>query len=122
MAESVLAEASAAAGVGGTRLSGRDRFATSAAVAERSLSEGLGLRTPRVATGWAFPDALAAGPAAAADGSVLLLVDGRDLAGSPSTASLLDRAAGTARYAVLVGGTSAVGPGPAQEVDRRLHR
>ena len=57
------------------RLSGNDRYETSAAVAEYSLSSGIGLSMNFVslAVGTNFPDALIAGPITANNGSVLLL-------------------------------------------------
>ena len=60
-----------------------------------------------LATGRAFPDALAAGAAAARSGAVLLLVDGADLASSPEPLRwLTERPA--LRDVVLVGGTNTI--------------
>lgn len=74
-------ESDLAALVGGaaavTRLSGPDRFGTSAAVAEAEIAD-IGTGFLWIATGLAFPDALAAGPAAAAGPDILLLVHGQD--------------------------------------------
>lgn len=58
-----------------TRLAGPDRFATNDAVL--AASEAAGLRAVRrwIAAGGATADALAAGPAVAADGATLLLLD-----------------------------------------------
>lgn len=80
-----------------TRLSGADRYATSAAVAQRLSPDA---RVAVVATGRTFPDALAAVPVAAVNGAPLLLVPG-DCA-----------PAGTAEYladAAYLGGTIVVG-------------
>lgn len=55
------------------RLAGPDRYSTAAAVARGSFSPGV--PAVFVATGHAFPDALTAGPAAAALGAPVLLVD-----------------------------------------------
>lgn len=56
------------------RLVGADRFATSRQVADVVVREGASARATWFATGANWPDALAAGPAAAAQGGVLLLV------------------------------------------------
>ena len=55
------------------RLAGADRYATAAEVARASFAPGV--PAVFVATGRAFPDALTAGPAAAALGGPVLLVD-----------------------------------------------
>lgn len=57
------------------RIAGIDRYATALAVVEHATAEGLSLSQPGVATGAAFPDALAAGPALglSATPNVLLL-------------------------------------------------
>ncbi|MGI6217267.1 MAG: cell wall-binding repeat-containing protein, partial [Coriobacteriales bacterium] len=57
-----------------TRLSGSNRYETSAAIAKYSLDNGLTLSQPAVATGDNFPDALAASSMCGANRSVLLLV------------------------------------------------
>ncbi|MFZ7089091.1 glycoside hydrolase family 6 protein [Curtobacterium sp. RRHDQ10] len=57
-----------------SRWSGPDRFGTSADIAARAYPSGVDSRTVYVATGTAFPDALAAAPAAGRTGSPLLLV------------------------------------------------
>ena len=58
------------------RLAGDDRYRTSVLATERGIASGLDADAPWVATGLAFPDALAAGPAAAHAGSPLVLVHG----------------------------------------------
>ena len=90
------------------RLSGPNRFATSVAVAEEAVA--LGLSAPRVwfATGHAFPDALAAGPAAAREGAPLLLVDGRTVAGAPEPEAWVSRRSAQIDDAVAVGGQAAI--------------
>ena len=106
------AVAGAAAGAAGgaeiRRLAGANRYATSVAVAAAAVEAGLDAPSVWVATGRNFPDALAAGPAAAAAGAPLLLVDGTDLAGSPeSSAWLRDNPVG---LLVIVGGEAVVSP------------
>ena len=68
-----------------TRLGGATRFETSVEVARRAVTAGAGVDTVTLATGWSFPDALAAGPAAAHGGGLLLLLDGHDPTGSAGT-------------------------------------
>jgi putative cell wall-binding protein len=110
-----VADAVAAAGPEVTRIGGANRFATSALLADHALGLGLTASSVWVATGGNWPDALAAGAAAARDGSVLLLVDGADLDRSPATR---DWFAGRdeARFAWILGGRAAIGDG----VERQL--
>ncbi|WP_353708691.1 cell wall-binding repeat-containing protein [Cellulosimicrobium sp. ES-005] len=54
------------------RISGADRFATSAAISAATFAPGV--KVAYVANGMAFPDALSGGPAAAASGAPMLLV------------------------------------------------
>jgi Tol biopolymer transport system component len=90
------------------RVAGATRYETSAAIAERTRQRLDADAPVWLATGGGWPDALAAGPAAAAGGGILLLVDGRDLAGSPPGADWLGR--NLADRALLVGGPSALSP------------
>jgi putative cell wall-binding protein len=100
--EAALAERSA----GVRRLAGGDRYATSSAVARDAIARGPMSETVWVATGSAFPDALVAGPAAARDEALLLLVDGVDLDRSRPTRDVLrDVGPRTVRVA---GGTAAI--------------
>lgn len=88
-----------------TRIAGADRYATSAALA-RAAFGATGASTAYVATGRGFADALAAGPAAGAGRSPVVLVDGRATRLSASTRSLLrELGVGTA---TIVGGTGVV--------------
>ena len=87
------------------RIAGPDRFATAAAVADRAMAFGTTSHTVWVATGRNWPDALAAGPAAAATGGVLLLADGPADAGAAG--AWLTAHAPVARL-VLVGGPDAL--------------
>ena len=86
-----------------SRLAGSTRYATSAAVADAALVAGGDPSTTWIATGRDWPDALAAGPAAAASGAVLLLVDGRSGSG-PSSAWLADNADAV----LVVGGAASI--------------
>jgi putative cell wall-binding protein len=100
------------------RLSGPSRYATSVAVATRSLEEGARLASLWVATGTAFADALTAGPAAAAAGGVLLLVDGRNAAGGQASYDFLAARAAQVGAVNLVGGPSAI----SVEVEARIRQ
>src|SRR5687767_1692927 len=87
------------------RLSGADRFATAAAVSAASFSPGVPVAY--VATGSNFPDALAAGAAAAERGGPVLLVTGSAI--PASTAAELQRLQpGTIK---LIGGAGVVSDG-----------
>jgi putative cell wall-binding protein len=93
-----------AAGV--RRLQGATRYATSAAVAAEAVDREMGSDVIWTATGVDFPDGLVAGPAAARDEGLLVLVDGRDLRDSPQTRAFLAAAAPTSLR--VAGGPSAV--------------
>lgn len=101
------AVAEAVAPLAGTveRVAGADRYGTSAALAARAADDA---ETVFLATGLAFPDALAAGPSVVADGAGLLLVDGADLRASAASAAWLAERPGTVERLVLVGGEQAV--------------
>ncbi|MFJ8896266.1 cell wall-binding repeat-containing protein [Leifsonia sp. NPDC102414] len=95
-----------------TRLSGDDRYETAVAVAKRAFPT----RAPVVylAAGANFPDALAAGPAAAAEHAALLLTTSDGLP-APTATELKALAPGRV---VIVGGTASIG----SAVERSVHR
>jgi putative cell wall-binding protein len=84
-----------------TRIAGADRYATAAAIAARFADDR---PSTYLATGVAYPDALAGGPAAAQAGVPLLLVASDRL--PASTATQLDRL--RPDRLVILGGTRAV--------------
>jgi hypothetical protein len=90
------------------RLAGRTRFETSLAIVRRATELGAEGGRLWLATGHNFPDALAAGPAVAADGGVLLLVDGMALAGSPPVGEWLEELGEELEAITLVGGSVAI--------------
>lgn len=92
------------------RVSGADRWATSAALADRAVAAGGAAASLWVASGRSWPDALVAGPAVAATGGVLVLVDSADLTASPATAAWIAAHRGDVATATVVGGERAVGP------------
>lgn len=87
------------------RLAGSDRFATAAAVSAASFSPGVPVAY--VATGMNFPDALAAGAAAAHQGGPVLLVTSTGL--PSSTAAELSRL--QPRSIRVIGGAAVVSDG-----------
>ena len=99
-------------GVDVVRISGANRFATAAAAAELAVDlwraagdQDAGRRGVLVASGRNFPDALAAGPLAAASHRPLLLADPSSV--PPETAQALQRL--KAEEALIVGGPAALG-------------
>jgi len=101
----------ASAGHGPRRLAGADRFATNVAVAaEAERVGGLSAAGLYLATGEDWPDALVVGPAAAARGDLLLLIDGDDLNASPATRAALRERADEIRTVRIVGGPGTVSP------------
>ncbi|HVM00054.1 MAG TPA: cell wall-binding repeat-containing protein [Egibacteraceae bacterium] len=101
-------QAVASLGISVTRISGPDRYATSAAVADRALSEGMEPSRVWLATGRNYPDALTAGPAAARSGSLLLLVDGRSYDPTRNGLAWLSDKLLTVEQVRLVGGHAAI--------------
>jgi Tol biopolymer transport system component len=96
-----------AAGESVSRIAGPDRWGTSAAVADSATAAGM-TGSPWLADGLNWPDAVAAGPAAAVAHAVLLLVDPTSLPASPASATWL--AAHPAQEVVAVGGPDVVAP------------
>jgi putative cell wall-binding protein len=94
-----------------TRIAGADRYATAAAISKASFAAGVPVAY--VATGANFPDALAAGPVAAAAGGPILLTTPSSLAGA--TASELSRL--KPGSVILLGGTGALSDAVRSQVD-----
>jgi putative cell wall-binding protein len=94
-----------------TRLAGADRYATAAAI---SATFAPGVKVAYVATGREFPDALAAGPAAAVSGGPVLLVDGSAATLPPPVTGELTRLHPAS--IVVVGGPAAVSDGLAAQL------
>ena len=90
------------------RLAGDTRYATSRAVADVARAAGMDPASTWFATGRNFADALVGGPVIAADGGVLLLLDGQDLAGSPPADAWLREFADTIDEVTLLGGPVAI--------------
>lgn len=108
MAERVAAAAGEAAGVTPQRLSGPDRYGTSAAVVTEALARGADASKLWLATGGDWPDALAAGPAIAQRRGVLALAPPAGPTASSDTAALVEGLRPGLRRVVLVGGRAAI--------------
>lgn len=107
----VSAEVQAALGELGPavdRIAGEDRYTTSAAVADVATTEVGDVERAWIASGANWPDALAAGPAAAATGDVLLLAPPDRWPVGNATRSWLESS--EASTAVLVGGPDVLSP------------
>ena len=100
--------AAASAGRQSTRLGGADRYETSAIVHRVAIDVGMSADNLWIATGRNFPDSLAAGPAVAAAGDSLLLVDGLAFRNSERVKPRLEELAGTTNSVTVVGGESAI--------------
>lgn len=96
-------------------LAGSDRYTPSLAVAAEQAEVGADRSRVWLATGRNWPDALAAGPAAARDGGTLLLVDGYDRATTPETFEWLTEQG--VQSAWLLGGPDVNRPLIAQRVN-----
>lgn len=104
---SVLPTPSPSASPTVTRIAGSDRYATAALLSQVAVSNpGSGVSSVYVASGQTFPDALAAGPAAAKRNTSVLLVTATSI--PASTQAELTRLNPDTIY--LVGGTSAISP------------
>ena len=102
----------ASSGVTVTRVSGATRYGTSAAVAGLAAAAGMS-GAPWLADGANWPDALAAGPAAAAVKGNLLLVDPHMLGASPETHAWL--MAHPPATVVALGGPDVISPADAAD-------
>jgi len=91
------------------RTGGETRYDTSRLVAELSVAEGMSPKTPWLTIGSNWPDSLAAGPAAAASGGVLLLVDGQSGCGAYASFPFLDEHS-PLDVGLLVGGADVITP------------
>ena len=96
-------------GITTRRLGGADRLETSAKIADASASAGMSAARVWLATSRNWVDALAAGPAVARKGGVLLLADPRGVSTAQATGRWLTARASVVDSAVLVGGTAVLG-------------
>lgn len=93
---------------GATRLAGDDRYGTAVAAAEAAIRGGRALRELVVATGTAFPDALAAAPLSARKAGVTLLIDGDAAGGDDSVRDWLAARRGEVGEVHVLGGRGAI--------------
>jgi putative cell wall-binding protein len=94
------------------RISGADRYATSRAIADEYFATAT---NAFIATGVNFPDALAAGPAAAEVSAPVILVPGTMSRVDAPTLALLDRL--NTEQVYIAGGTAVVSGGIASQLD-----
>ncbi len=90
------------------RIEGTSRFGTARAVADAATANGADPGRVYVATGSAFPDALAASAAVGATGGVLLLVDRTEGAGAADAIGFLSAHRGRLREVHILGGPDVV--------------
>ena len=97
------------------RVSGPNRYATSAAIAELSILADMDPSTVWLATGGNWPDSLSAAPVAgstapmmAEHGGILLLVNGQDLDGSAASRDWIAANSGAIDRIRVVGGSAVV--------------
>lgn len=86
------------------RISGPNRYRTSAAIAEWECTQGLNWKSPTIATGEQFPDALAGAALAGSKRSVMLLVSDR----STDTIGCIANHAPSVKTLNILGGPNAV--------------
>lgn len=99
------------------RIAGSTRYATSLELADHALdTSDLTAESVWLATGRNWPDSLAAGPASAAQSGLLVLVDGQQVATTPTTFAWLDQATPTA--GVVAGGADVLQPAITQRINR----
>lgn len=102
------------------RVAGASRFETADAVAKVAAADGADPTRLSLATAGQYPDALAAGPAVAVDGGVLLLVDGSGLASNGHVLDWLDQHGGAIETVRLIGGPEALSEQLATEIAENL--
>lgn len=107
------------AGIEPTRISGPDRYATSAAVVEEAATRHGSRSSVGIVTGADYPDALAASALAARQGATVLLVDHDDLIDHPRTQDSLAAHGPAWRCTTVVGGSGAVARRVAEQVVAR---
>lgn len=100
------------------RRGGVDRYGTAVLLAADAVAAGADPAIVTVATGLAFPDALAAAAATVARGGVMLLLDGTDLDRSTSTRAWLRDRRGAVNDLLVAGGPATVTPPVVDQVVR----
>jgi putative cell wall-binding protein len=102
------------------RIAGPTRYATAAATADEALRRGVDPAQLWLATGRNWPDGLTAGAAAGATDGILLLIDGEDLDSSPPARDWIGGQRNRVTHAHLTGGTAAITPTTAEQVNHQL--
>lgn len=120
VSESVAAEAEQAAD-SVERAAGESRYGTALAIAERAQAAGASPARLWAATGREFADALTAGPAVAAAGDVMALVDGLDGDGDEAAVDpWLESRADEIETGVVIGGGHVIGSDARGELSTQL--
>ena len=102
-------------GITVTRLQGKDRYETSRAIADFEVrAKALGWKSPIIATGKAFPDALAGAPLAARTNAVMLLAN---QAGDATVTAIGEHKKQVGGSYRVLGGTSAVSGSLTHHID-----
>ncbi len=111
VSDAVITAADAANGAApATRAhAGADRWETMASIVEDAFTAGASTGTVWLATGTAYPDALAGGAAAAARGELMVTVPGTGTEIPASVEALLETIGGRVDRVLVVGGEAAVG-------------
>lgn len=102
------------------RLAGPDRYMTAAAVAADLLDGDVSAARVWAATGHSFADAVAAAPAVAAQGEVLLLIDGTDGGKDSRLAAWLGERADAITAGRVIGGTAAISDDAKERLAERI--
>ena len=102
------------------RLSGADRYATSAAVAEYAVARGASLTRVWAMTGRSPADALAAGAAVARHGEVLVLIDGLEQRSDGHMGRWLRGRVHQIATARVIGGTTVMNDAARTRLARRI--
>lgn len=110
VSSSVAEQADRATGVT-SRVAGASRYETARLAAEAALAEAGSMDTTWFATGRTYPDALVAGPAVAAAGGVLLLLDGSEYEDDSEAQRFLRAHRDQTHQLVLLGGAAALESG-----------
>lgn len=90
------------------RVSGPDRYKTAKALAQWGVDHGMSAEGVVLASGWAWPDGLSAGPLAYQLGGPLLLTSPTVL--SPEVSAFLDANGSRAKVSYVIGGPTVVSP------------
>jgi len=108
---------------GAVRVAGADRYATSVAAAQLSLSTGgRSVAQTLLATGTNFPDGLTAGSLAARRSGVVVLVDGSGAGADGASRTFLAAESSSIAAVTVLGGPTAISAGAEHLLASTMHR